>query len=313
MKLSRCLHQPRAWPLSIDVGATMSTLPRTSGIYKWTCTPTEKIYIGSTINIYKRYYDHLKTLRGNRHINPHFQSAWNKHGESAFEFQVIELILPLFLLEREQYWLDRTEAYKKHKGFNICPTAGSSLGQIRSESAGNNISAAKATPQNGYISPSGEHITIENLRSFCREHGLKISSMRALALGKQAKHCGWTHMNAAVRAENGSRKVRDGFIDPQGNIVPPFHNLGAFCQEHGLGRTSMLWLSQGKVAVHKGWSHVNAAECKAYTGIIDPIGNEMGPIYDLTVFCREHGLDVSSMFHLYSGKYTQYRRWTRRK
>lgn len=67
---------------------------------------------------------HLTDLRGNRHHNIHLQRAWNKYGEQSFTFQIIEPIESLStLLEREQYYLDRLNPQ-----YNICPTAGTSLG-----------------------------------------------------------------------------------------------------------------------------------------------------------------------------------------
>jgi len=95
--------------------------------------PTGKIYIGSAVNLYVRFYGHRTALRGKRHQNQHLQSAWNKHGEHAFTFTVLELVLAPFLLEREQYYLDKLKACDPKRGFNIYRTAGSPYGRIVSE------------------------------------------------------------------------------------------------------------------------------------------------------------------------------------
>lgn len=50
---------------------------------------TNKFYLGRTINHTKRWADHRKTLRGNRHRNPRLQNSWNFHGEDAFEFLIL--------------------------------------------------------------------------------------------------------------------------------------------------------------------------------------------------------------------------------
>lgn len=121
----------------------MNTVPQTSGIYKWTCTPTGKIYIGSAVNLQNRFYEHRKTLRNKTHANRYFQHAWDKYGESAFTFEVIELVLFTFLLEREQYWLDKLKAYTRDKGFNIFPRAGSAMGHTVSEETRKKMSASQ--------------------------------------------------------------------------------------------------------------------------------------------------------------------------
>ena len=47
-------------------------------------------YIGSSKDIERRWRDHVALLRSGRHPNPYLQAAWDKYGEAAFEFYVIE-------------------------------------------------------------------------------------------------------------------------------------------------------------------------------------------------------------------------------
>lgn len=50
------------------------------GIYKITCIATGQFYIGRSINIQKRYLDHMSALLGNRKFsNPKFQRSFNKY------------------------------------------------------------------------------------------------------------------------------------------------------------------------------------------------------------------------------------------
>lgn len=99
-----------------------------SGIYKILNKATNKIYIGSAINLKNRWVEHRKVLRGNRHINILLQNAWNKYGENAFEFIVIECCEPIKLIEREQFWLDQAKCFAPDDGYNICKIAGNTLG-----------------------------------------------------------------------------------------------------------------------------------------------------------------------------------------
>ena len=61
----------------------------TSGIYAITHQPSGKIYIGSSVNIERRWGDHRKRLRAGTHHSRHLQSAWNKYGEPAFTFDLL--------------------------------------------------------------------------------------------------------------------------------------------------------------------------------------------------------------------------------
>lgn len=104
-----------------------SPLPLTSGIYKITCTVTGKFYIGSALNLRRRRHSHFSELRKNQHHSIYLQRAYNKHGADAFIFEVLELVLPMSLTAREQYWLDKLKPFGR-KGYNIAREAGSSLG-----------------------------------------------------------------------------------------------------------------------------------------------------------------------------------------
>jgi hypothetical protein len=90
------------------------------GIYKITNIKVGKFYIGSSKDIEKRWKDHVYMLNRNQHHSLYFQNAWNKYGEDNFKFEIIEMINDeSILLDREQYWLDKTQCYNSKIGYNI--------------------------------------------------------------------------------------------------------------------------------------------------------------------------------------------------
>ena len=93
------------------------------GIYKITNTVTGKFYIGSAVNIKRRWAEHRSQLGANKHGNRHLQNSWNKHGEDSFTFEVLECCEKERLIEREQFYIDNEKP-----AYNILPTAGNSLG-----------------------------------------------------------------------------------------------------------------------------------------------------------------------------------------
>lgn len=66
-----------------------------------------KVYYGSSCNLANRLAQHRSHLRGSYHSNKRLQASWNKHGEDAFVFEVIEYASShAQALEEEQLLLD---------------------------------------------------------------------------------------------------------------------------------------------------------------------------------------------------------------
>lgn len=48
-------------------------------------------YIGQSSDVLRRFGNHKSNLRHNNHENKHLQRAFNKYGEDAFVFQILEI------------------------------------------------------------------------------------------------------------------------------------------------------------------------------------------------------------------------------
>jgi len=69
-----------------------------SGVYQIINLVNGKCYIGSSVNIKKRWAEHIANLQRGTHHCQHLQRAWNKYGESNFDFEMIELLPPIVSL-----------------------------------------------------------------------------------------------------------------------------------------------------------------------------------------------------------------------
>ena len=102
---------------------------KASGIYKiYSKINSNKLYIGSSIDLEYRWLKHLSELKLNRHHSRKLQFHYNKYGEDDLVFVIIEPCLPVFLVIREQYYIDKLKPF-----FNCNPKAGSPLGIKRTE------------------------------------------------------------------------------------------------------------------------------------------------------------------------------------
>jgi len=89
-----------------------------SGVYLIRNLVSQKIYVGSSININKHWSRHRYNLRRGLHCNNIIQKDWNKCTESNFDFSIQELCLKQDLLTRETYWVNFYNSMNPEKGYN---------------------------------------------------------------------------------------------------------------------------------------------------------------------------------------------------
>jgi group I intron endonuclease len=98
------------------------------GIYQIRNIVDNKLYIGSSYDLRERIGRHRRALKKNQHGNKHLQLAWNIYGELNFAFEIIEILTDTKnILEREQYWIDKTMAFSNSYGYNMAKYAGSPM------------------------------------------------------------------------------------------------------------------------------------------------------------------------------------------
>jgi group I intron endonuclease len=91
------------------------------GIYIIKNIVNNKVYIGSSQDIKRRFYLHKHYLKKNSHINLHLQTAWNFYGEKSFVFEILEIISDKTLLsEKEMHYIQLYCSTNRENGYNIC-------------------------------------------------------------------------------------------------------------------------------------------------------------------------------------------------
>ena len=89
------------------------------GIYKITNLKNNKVYIGQSTDIKARWNNHKLELKNNSHRNSHLQNAFNKYGEEAFEFRILEETFEENIDDAEEYWIDYFDSTNPNKGYNL--------------------------------------------------------------------------------------------------------------------------------------------------------------------------------------------------
>jgi len=192
-----------------------------SGIYKIINKINEKYYIGSSKDIKDRWNTHKQSLRNNNHHNDHLQRAWNKYGENAFDFVVIELIPEMSLFNVEKKYLNEAKTNPNSYNLIFYPQGGSQsvyvrekmkkhhylrnggenpmLGKTHSEKTKEllrqkrlgKIPSNKDTKIYTFVNLMTHETFIGNKESFALKVGVSIPNVSAFVRGKYHSSKGW--------------------------------------------------------------------------------------------------------------------------
>ena len=86
-------------------------------VYIIRCSANNRIYVGSSLHVLRRWNDHKRKLERGVHRSRHLQRAFRKHGMEAFSMEILEHCTPETVLGREQHYLDTLRPFGR-RGFN---------------------------------------------------------------------------------------------------------------------------------------------------------------------------------------------------
>lgn len=106
------------------------------GVYKiYHASKASIFYIGSAsgtqgkraceVGFYNRFRQHLRALEKNKHSSKYLQNVVNKYGIDGLRFEIIEVVDSTdrtYILEREQYYLDKLSPEYNSSKTAKCPT-----------------------------------------------------------------------------------------------------------------------------------------------------------------------------------------------
>ena len=98
------------------------------GVYKLSFQGSEKFYVGSTTESFKRrFLRHLKELKKSKHVNNILQKAYIKYDKKII-LEILEVCKSEDCISREQFYIDTLKPE-----YNICQIAGNTFGIKPSE------------------------------------------------------------------------------------------------------------------------------------------------------------------------------------
>jgi len=273
--------------------ATMYSVPQ-MGIYAIR-GPKDCIYIGSAKCVQHRWHIHKNDLKNGRHHSKHLQRAWNKYGEAAFVFEVLEEVTEIDnLLPTEQKWLDNIFATRPRTAiYNNVRVAGNSAGYKYSEEQRRNVSEAHKGIRYGPRTP---------------ETKAKIS-----AAHKGRKHSREQSDQNAVSKSGGKIYT---IISPEGTVCRDIINANVFASKHGLRGNLLRMVLRGEREHTEGWTGwIEGREPSTkptfpkYT-FIAPDGATYTNIIYVRRFAKKHNLSPTGLWMVLKGEHKQHKGWT---
>lgn len=137
------LNQLRKEKFYLDAAESKSVILKEnegkSGIYLWENKLNGKIYIGSSIDLKRRLTTYYNFNHLNKNLTRYINNALLKDGHFVFSLYILEYCSDKKdLINREQYYFDLL-----NPTYNICKTAGSTLGRLHTDESKEKISGSK--------------------------------------------------------------------------------------------------------------------------------------------------------------------------
>lgn len=210
-----------------------------SGVYVILNKETNDCYVGRSIDMRNRWKSHLTELRSGHHHSIVMQRAWDKYGEKAFAFILVEVVeahgnLP----DREQFYMDAL-----HPKYNVQLTAYDWLGMTFSDDIRAKMSA---THKQMVIPPEQRAKMIEGTRKAYQENPELGKRAGDRFRGKHLPNETKAKLSAAKKGKTFSDEVRQKMGEAQkgrkhseetkAKIVS--HHIGAKRSEEARARMS---------------------------------------------------------------------------
>lgn len=166
-------------------------------IYSIRHIQSKKQYIGSSTQIKKRKSRHFSDLRNNRHYNAYLQRAFNKYGEEAFEWVILESVDNCIIDKKEKDWIISEKSHIKKYGYNATSEP---YAPMRGKKVSPEVLAKKKMPKgsehaNSKINESVVELIFDlhkkgwNQLEIAEKVKINHSNVSLILTGKAWKHC----------------------------------------------------------------------------------------------------------------------------
>ena len=153
-------------------------MDKISAVYKIVNTVTGDFYVGSSNDVMKRWASHREPSRWKKHPNIPLYHDFQKYGQDKFRFQILAPVIPEYLKQVEQEFIDLlnpTYNNNRANGWNV-----ESRKEYHKEySQTEKCKEAQKKYQNQLCSFNGEILTLQALRTRFEKAGIPHATLEA--------------------------------------------------------------------------------------------------------------------------------------
>ena len=208
------------------------------GIYKIENLVNGKIYIGKSVDIYRRWRKHKTLLNTKSHYNKHLQHAWDIFGEDNFQFSIIEQCVQDndVLSAKEIYYIEFYNSNNSDFGYNMTNggdgTFGLKLSEAQRKAASERVSGDKNPHYGTKKSENLKHQISEKLKG-------RISPM----LNKHQSESAKQQISAALKGEKSPRCRAVYCLE----LNETFWGATEASKKYGISRTNIVACCNGRL------------------------------------------------------------------
>lgn len=221
----------------------------TTGIYALYWDEQDLIYIGQSVNIEKRYREHLRTLIEGTHSNYKVQSTFNLKGRPSLH--ILERCASSSLNDLEILWTEEFDSI--NNGLNIVEAGQSGYGTNSNNSKYTKLQILKVFRHlylQSYKHLTSKDISIRTSVGLSMVEHIKIQHRHVWL--KEEYPYQYTKMIHIDRRHNSLIPGGSWLKSPEG-VVVHILNLREFARENNLNSSHLSGLVSGKRNSHKGW------------------------------------------------------------
>lgn len=226
----------------------------TIGIYALQFIGTDKIYVGQSINIERRFTTHMREMNKNVHINCKVQETYNLYKQVSL--QILEITNIEKLTEREIYWIKILNTIED--GLNITyPSIGASHGPYFSNSKFSKLEIIKVFRHSYLQTYSGL-----SYKDIADKLNVPTSLINNIRSGKNHLWLAslypyqYTKMRNLVGTRNNMITGKTYSLRSPTMEIHEFTSITSFSNLHKLDRGNLNRIINGKGKSCKGWTKI---------------------------------------------------------